>query len=98
VYVFSVGLPGGIGAVFVSRLSTDLHARGLYSNSGEGLERPLVTGTVLFAVGLPVLFTYLTFMYLVGWIDLPVLFLIVFVLAFCIAVSMPSTSRCATNC
>jgi len=89
IYIYSVGLPGGIGAVFVSRLSTDLHARG---DDGKS-EESFATGTILFTVGLPVLVTYLSFMYVVGWIDLPILFLVMFVLAFCISVSMPFVLR-----
>lgn len=96
--VYPPGLPGGIGAIFISRLSTDLHARGHNSKSGEGSERPFATGTILFSVGLPVLFTYLIFMYAVGWIELPILFLAIFVLAFCVSVSpiqFPTCNRFA---
>lgn len=77
-----------MGAVFVSRLSTELHA-GAEDNgrSGDGSAKPMTIGIILFIVGLPVLLMYLVFVYSAGWVDLPLLFLVMLVLAFTVSVS-----------
>lgn len=77
----------------MSRLSTDLHAHEHHpaSRSSEGsggVENSMLTGATLFSVGLPVLFMYLIFMYSTGWLELPFIFLVMFVLAFGLTVSI----------
>lgn len=47
----------------------------------------MTIGVILFIVGLPVLLMYLVFVYSAGWVDLPLLFLVMFVLAFALSVS-----------
>lgn len=95
-----LGLPASVGAVFVSRLSTDLHAHEHHptSRSSEGsggVENSMLTGATLFSVGLPVLLMYLIFMYSTGWLELPFIFLVMFVLAFGITVSVLVVVACA---
>lgn len=87
------GLPASIGAVFVSRLSTDLHsASHTHPSSSQqistmGSEKSFATGIILSIIGVPVLLIYLVFVYSTGWLDLPFTFLIMFIIAFCITVS-----------
>lgn len=47
----------------------------------------MTIGIILFIVGLPVLLMYLVFVYSAGWVDLPLLFLVMLVLAFTVSVS-----------
>lgn len=80
--------------MFISRLSTDLHAHehqpaSRSSEGSGGVEHSLLTGATLFSVALPVLLMYLIFMYSAGWLELPYIFLVMFVLAFALTVSIP---------
>ncbi|CAE6444079.1 hypothetical protein ACGC1H_004886 [Rhizoctonia solani] len=78
--VVMTSLPGSVGAVFVSRLSTELHQSesNLHSKSPDGGSPKLVSFT-LFAVGFPVLLSYLLFVWGAGWLPLPVGFVGLFV-------------------
>lgn len=49
--------------------------------------RGSLTGTTLFAVSLPVMLTFLAFVYGTGWMDLPLLFVGAFIGFFCLSVS-----------
>ncbi len=108
------GIPGSVGSVYISRLSTTLHAmehshheacapiasaRGDHSPTSvvshasinevaTSDPRPFVTALALFLVTLPVLIIFLVISYAVGWLTLPVLFLVFFSLIFCVTVSM----------
>jgi len=103
------GIPGSVGSVYISRLSTTLHAmehshheacapiasaRGDHSprvrssSVATSDPRPFVTALALFLVTLPVLIIFLVISYAVGWLTLPVLFLVFFSLIFCVTVSM----------
>ncbi|QRW00838.1 Solute carrier family 41 member 2 [Ceratobasidium sp. AG-Ba] len=86
--VVMTGLPGSVGAVFVSRLGTELHK----SEGGERLEEgeggsPKLVSFTLFCVGLPVLLSYLVFVWSAGWLPLPFTFVAMFVGIFGIAVA-----------
>ncbi|KAG8927637.1 hypothetical protein FRC01_007144 [Tulasnella sp. 417] len=90
------GLPGSVGAVSISRLSTLLHAsedlplRAPYSTL-EFMKSPpkgyrgSLTGITLFVVSLPVMLTFLAFVYGTGWMDLPFLFVGAFIGFFCLS-------------
>jgi len=114
------GIPGSVGSIYISRLSTTLHAmkhghpepcapvataRGDHSPRARSLSlvshgsinevatsdaRPFVTGMALSLVTLPVLVVFLVISYAVGWLTLPVLFLLFLSLAFCVTVSAGS--------
>jgi solute carrier family 41 len=114
------GIPGSVGSVYISRLSTTLHAikhshhepcapittaRGddsprVRSSSvvshasinevATSDPRPFVTAMALFFVTLPVLVVFLVISYAVGWLTLPVLFVLFFSLIFCVTVSTSS--------
>ncbi|KZV90818.1 MgtE-domain-containing protein [Exidia glandulosa HHB12029] len=85
------GLPGSVGSVFVSRLSTALHAHG---EPGAALgphtlksARPRLVALALFGITLPVTVGFIGFLQLAGWTRLPFTFLALFVLFFSIAVA-----------
>ncbi|EUC66044.1 divalent cation transporter [Rhizoctonia solani AG-3 Rhs1AP] len=85
--VVMTSLPGSVGAVFVSRLSTELHQseNNLRSKSPDG-ENPKLVSFTLFAVGFPVLLSYLLFVWGAGWLPLPIGFVGLFVAIFGITV------------
>lgn len=88
--VVMTGLPGSVGAVFVSRLGTELHQSENHPSknpdSNENGNPKLVSFT-LFAVGLPVLLSYLLFVWSAGWLPLPFGFVALFVGVFGITVA-----------
>ncbi|KAJ7084849.1 Mg transporter [Mycena belliarum] len=85
------GLPGAVGAIFASRLSTRLHAAAL------SLAPPATSGIVepssrmvmltLLVVTLPVEVIFLSILAGLGWLRLPFAFVALSVVFFCIAVS-----------
>ena len=115
------GIPGSVGSVYISRLSTTLHAkehsdrqpcapiattRGDHSPRVRSSSvvshasinevatsdpRPFVTAMALFLVTLPILIIFLGISYAVGWLTLPVLFVLFFSLIFCVTVSTSGT-------
>ncbi|KIJ32441.1 hypothetical protein M422DRAFT_783433 [Sphaerobolus stellatus SS14] len=89
------GLPGAVGSVFVSRYSTALHAAAHQTypdkESAAG-SRNLLTTVTLFLVTLPVLLLFLGVIVLIGWIQLPPLFIGVFIPVFCVSVLISLTT------
>ncbi|CAE6411485.1 unnamed protein product [Rhizoctonia solani] len=81
--VVMTSLPGSVGAVFVSRLSTELHQSesSTKAKSPDGGSPKLVSLTLL-AVGFPVLLSYLLFVWGAGWLPLPIGFVGLFVAIF----------------
>ncbi|KAF9521156.1 hypothetical protein BS47DRAFT_1404739 [Hydnum rufescens UP504] len=87
------GLPGSIGSVFVSRISTRLHANPLAGQEGRPWTdnekaNMWVTSSSLFFVGLPVLSSYLAFVLLAGWLKVPLSFVPIFMAGFCLNVTI----------
>ncbi|KAJ1310528.1 hypothetical protein OPQ81_007258 [Rhizoctonia solani] len=86
--VVTTSLPGSVGAVFVSRLSTELHQSETNpSNKSRGGGSPKLVSFTLFAVGFPVLLSYLVFVWSAGWLPLPVGFVGLFIAMFSITVA-----------
>ena len=115
------GIPGSVGSVYISRLSTTLHAmehsdrqpcspiattRGDHSPRMRSSSvvshasinevatsdpRPFVTAMALFLVTFPILIIFLVISYAVGWLTLPVLFMLFFSFIFCVTVSTNGT-------
>ena len=97
--ISSVGLPGNVGSIFVSRLSTALHASALAltslpNTSSDALDRPstapqpsprLVMITLL-CVTFPIEVAFLVTLRIIGWLHVPFIFLVFSLLFFCIAV------------
>jgi solute carrier family 41 len=87
------GLPGAVGAIFTSRLSTALHAAALAiappATAGAKTREPsprLVMLTLLI-VTLPVEIIFLAILAALGWLHLPFVFVGFSVMFFCLAVS-----------
>ncbi|TRM57822.1 hypothetical protein BD626DRAFT_513632 [Schizophyllum amplum] len=82
------GLPGSVGAIFTSRLSTQLHAaaegRG-YEEKAAGPPARTVAMTLLL-ITLPVELVFLAVVRGLGWLQLPLLFVGSSILFFCAAV------------
>ncbi|KAF8319447.1 hypothetical protein DL93DRAFT_2132573 [Clavulina sp. PMI_390] len=85
------GLPPSLGAVFISRLSTQLHAEAEESTERSSADHKeinkqnMASAAILFCVGIPIVIVYLLFMHLTGWIGLRFLFYPLFMVAFAAA-------------
>lgn len=93
------GLPGNVGSIFVSRLSTALHAEtfalnGFVTTSMEDLDKvphpptpsPRLVMITLLCVTFPIEIAFLTTLRLLGWLKVPFVFLVFSLMFFCIAV------------
>ncbi|XP_006458665.1 hypothetical protein AGABI2DRAFT_217440 [Agaricus bisporus var. bisporus H97] len=89
--VIIAGLPGATGSIFVSRLSTALHAAAI-SKSAQLSEAqspsPKVVTLTLLAITLPIEIFFLTTLRGIGWLKVPYLFIAFSVLFFCTAVTI----------
>ncbi|KAJ7063623.1 Mg transporter [Mycena amicta] len=89
------GLPGGVGAIFASRLSTSLHAAKLEAEGEHSTLHPpkpkppsdRVVMLTLLAVTVPIEVIFLAVLSSLGWLHLPLLFGVFSVIFFCVAVS-----------
>ncbi|KAH9842512.1 uncharacterized protein C8Q71DRAFT_733161 [Rhodofomes roseus] len=90
--VVITGLPGSVGAIFVSRLSTALHAAAitiLPSSADHKVHpSPHLVMTTLLVVGFPIQLVFLVFIYAFGWIHLPFIFVVLEILFYCTAVAI----------
>ncbi|KIK96682.1 hypothetical protein PAXRUDRAFT_825705 [Paxillus rubicundulus Ve08.2h10] len=93
------GLPGSVGSIFVSRLSTSLHASiSDISRSRTNEPSPRMVMITLFLVTLPVEIIFLATLHAFGWLKLPIIFAIFSVIFFCCAVSISLVvARTLTN-
>ena len=97
----SIGLPGGVSAIFVSRLSTALHAATAKTSSAMASmtdlkedkhhPTPRLVLMTLVAVSLPVEIIFLVCVVAFGWIHLPFLFMVLQIGFFLIAVRSATT-------
>lgn len=85
-----LGLPGSIGAIFVSRLSTAFHAAAITILPSVVDRKPHPSArlvmTTLLVVGFPIQLVFLAFIYMFGWVHLPFVFVAFEVLFYLIAV------------
>ncbi|KAF7359108.1 Solute carrier family 41 member 1 [Mycena sanguinolenta] len=85
------GLPGGVGAIFTSRLSTRLHAAALTlappAVAGSAEPSSTLVMITLLLVTLPVEVIFLSIITGLGWLKLPFIFIVFSVVFFCLAVS-----------
>ncbi|OSD02084.1 hypothetical protein PYCCODRAFT_1435762 [Trametes coccinea BRFM310] len=96
--VVIAGLPGGVSSIFVSRLSTALHAATSKASSlvsavqelqhDKHHPSPRLVMITLIAVCLPIEIIFLTAVSLLGWIHLPLLFIVLQVLFFLVAITI----------
>ncbi len=86
---FIPGLPGSVGSIFASRLSTALHAAaaGAASSSRKGEPSPKLVMLTLIFVTIPVEIIFLSLLHLLGWLRLPFVFVAFSIVFFCCAVS-----------
>lgn len=89
------GLPGSVGSIFISRLSTTLHAVAL-SAAPSGTFRPSKNSAepssnlvmiVLILITIPVEIIFLSVLHGLGWLHPPFLFIAFSVVFFCCAAS-----------
>ncbi|KAI0373191.1 hypothetical protein BV20DRAFT_989735 [Pilatotrama ljubarskyi] len=95
--VVIAGLPGGVSSIFVSRLSTALHAASAKASelvsSVQDLSNdkhhpsPRLVMVTLIAVSVPIEIIFLSTVHLIGWIHLPFIFIVLQVLFFLLAVT-----------
>jgi len=84
------GLPGSVGSIFVSRLSTSLHAAALPTTPSRLQAEPsarLVMLTLL-VVTIPVEIIFLAILRGLGWLRLPFIFVAFSIVFFCCAVTV----------
>ncbi|KAJ7700808.1 hypothetical protein B0H17DRAFT_1327832 [Mycena rosella] len=85
------GLPGAVGAIFASRLSTRLHAAALALappvTAGTPEPSPTLVMLTLLVVTLPVEVIFLSLLAGLGWLRLPLAFVALSVVFFCMAVT-----------
>ncbi|RDX52887.1 hypothetical protein OH76DRAFT_1470326 [Lentinus brumalis] len=96
--VVIAGLPGGVSAIFVSRLSTALHAATAKASSGMASVSDLKEDThhptprlvlmTLIVVSLPVEIIFLVCVVAFGWIHLPFLFMSIQIGFFLVAITI----------
>ncbi|TFK31972.1 solute carrier family 41 member 1 [Crucibulum laeve] len=84
------GLPGAAGSIFVSRLSTALHAAALSVSQSATILRnepsPRLVMITLLVITLPVEIIFLSVLHGLGWLNLPFIFVAFSVFFFCCAV------------
>ncbi|KAJ8508162.1 hypothetical protein ONZ45_g9526 [Pleurotus djamor] len=83
------GLPGSVGSIFVSRLSTALHAAALPSTPSRSQHEPssLVVMITLIIITIPVEIIFLAILRGLGWLHLPFIFVAFSIVFFCVAVT-----------
>lgn len=91
-YTVLPGLPGSVGSIFVSRLSTALHAAALLpspniSESRKDNPNPKLVMTTLLLITIPLEVMFLATLHWFGWLRLSLLFAVFSVIFFCLAVS-----------
>ncbi|KAI5118321.1 hypothetical protein M0805_006604 [Coniferiporia weirii] len=87
------GLPGAVGSVAISRISTTLHAATMVILPANGHKhdappqpsRKLVM-TTLFLITIPIEVVFLSLLRAVGWLTLPVIFIVCSIFFFCVTV------------
>jgi len=81
------GLPGSVGSIFISRISTSLHAAtSRPSHARDPTPSSRLVMITLILVTVPIEFVFLGMLHIFGWIKLPFLFAIFSLAFFCVAV------------
>lgn len=96
-----LGLPGSVGSIFVSRLSTALHAAEMTflpsSIDHNPHPSPRLVMMTLLTVTLPIQVVFLCIVYAFGWLHLSIVFVVLEVLFFCITVSSSFPNLCGVS-
>ncbi|KAG0692383.1 Mg transporter [Suillus ampliporus] len=80
------GLPGSVGSIFISRLSTALHAASVNTSMHKSDPSPKLVMVTLILITIPIEIIFLCILRAFGWLKLPIVFAILSVLFFCCAV------------
>ncbi|OAX36013.1 Mg transporter [Rhizopogon vinicolor AM-OR11-026] len=80
------GLPGSVGSIFVSRLSTALHATSANAALHKSDPSPRLVMITLILITIPIEILFLGILRALGWLKLPIIFAILSVFFFCCAV------------
>ncbi|KAI6097962.1 hypothetical protein EDD16DRAFT_1498967, partial [Pisolithus croceorrhizus] len=86
--VISAGLPGSVGSIAISRLSTSLHAEKHHAHSRRKEPSKKLVTTTLLLITIPVEIIFLATLQVFGWLQLSILFAVLSVLLFCCAVTI----------
>ncbi|KAI6017533.1 hypothetical protein BKA83DRAFT_4320801 [Pisolithus microcarpus] len=82
------GLPGSVGSIAISRLSTSLHAEKHHAQSRRREPSKKLVTTTLILITIPVEIIFLATLHAFGWLKLSVLFAVLSMLLFCCAVTI----------
>ncbi|KAI6046754.1 solute carrier family 41 member 1 [Pisolithus marmoratus] len=82
------GLPGSVGSISVSRLSTSLHAEKYHAHIRRTDPSKKLVTTTLLLITIPVEIIFLTTLQAFGWLKLSMLFATLSVFLFCCAVTI----------
>ncbi|KAI6107028.1 solute carrier family 41 member 1 [Pisolithus croceorrhizus] len=82
------GLPGSVGSIAISRLSTSLHAEKHHAHSRRKEPSKKLVTTTLLLITIPVEIIFLATLQAFGWLKLSILFAVLSVLLFCCAVTI----------
>ncbi|KAG1778388.1 hypothetical protein EV702DRAFT_1220202, partial [Suillus placidus] len=80
------GLPGSVGSIFVSRLSTALHAASANASLHKSEPSQKLVMVTLTVITIPIEILFLCTLRAFGWLKLPIIFAILSILLFCCAV------------
>jgi solute carrier family 41 len=80
------GLPGSVGSIFVSRLSTAFHAASANAALHKSEPSTKLVMVTLTAITIPIEILFLCTLRVFGWLKLPIIFAMLSVLFFCCAV------------
>ncbi|KAG1736926.1 Mg transporter [Suillus paluster] len=80
------GLPGSVGSILISRLSTALHAASVNTSLHKSDPSPKLVMVTLILITIPIEIIFLCILRAFGWLRLPIIFAILSVLFFCCAV------------
>ncbi|KAG2359727.1 solute carrier family 41 member 1 [Suillus spraguei] len=80
------GLPGSVGSIFVSRLSTALHAASADTYLHKSEPSPKLVMVTFILITIPIVILFLCILRVSGWLKFSIIFAILLVLFFCCAV------------
>lgn len=80
------GLPGSVGSIFISRLSTALHAASTKASLHENEPSPKLVMITFILITIPIVILFLCILRASGWLKFSIIFAILSVLIFCCAI------------
>ncbi|KAG2073486.1 hypothetical protein BDR04DRAFT_1050215 [Suillus decipiens] len=80
------GLPGSVGSIFISRLSTALHAASTNASLHKNEPSPKLVMITFIVITIPIVILFLCILRASGWLKFSIIFAILSVLIFCCAI------------